>query len=84
MREALLSIAGAVGPVDDGTVRLERLPLRILSLRQGGRPLGPSAGRKPLSFVSVGQLAGEAARFVGYALSPAVADILADGNYRSP
>jgi phosphate transport system substrate-binding protein len=80
IRDALLSIPGAIGPIDEGTVRLERLPLRILALRGSGRP----AGLKDLSFITVGHPAGEAARFINYALSPAVADILRDGAYRSP
>lgn len=88
-RDALLTIEGAVGPLDVGIVRLEGLPLRPLTL--GGVVPDPSealAGRYPLVrtvwLVTRGRPAGPIAGFVEAATSKEVADELAAGGYLRP
>lgn len=84
MRDALLTIEGAVGFLDAATPRLERLPLRSLSVG-GVAPTAAEvrAGRFPLvrrlSFATLGAPSGEAARFVAFARSEAVDDLFAQG-----
>lgn len=86
--EALLSLPGALGFVDEGTLRLEQQPLRLIEVRAAGAEAAPparsAAGLKPLSFVTAGPPRGEAARFIAFARSPAVAALLAEGAYLPP
>jgi phosphate transport system substrate-binding protein len=82
VRDTLLVVQGAVGFLDVATIILEGNHLRALALdgvaatrsnvKSGRYPLA-----KPLSFVTLGAPDGEARRFIDYARSPAVADILA-------
>ena len=84
MRDALLTVDGAIGFLDVATPRLENLSLKALGL-DGVAPTAEQvrAGRFPLvkrlSFVTVGPPGGEAARFVEFSRSEAVADLFALG-----
>jgi phosphate transport system substrate-binding protein len=79
MESALLTIPGALGLIDEGTVRLEKLDLRRLRVDPGA----PATALKPLYLLTLGAPRGVAARFVAYACSPAAADILRRGGYGS-
>lgn len=89
MRDALLEVPGALGFLDLGTIRLERLPLRLLSL-DGIEPTPDAVltGRyphvKPLSWLTLGPPAGEVARLIEFAGSAAVDDLFAGGGYLPP
>jgi phosphate transport system substrate-binding protein len=78
MRDALLSIPGALGFLDAGMVAFERLPLRVVAV-DGVDPV-----IKTLSLLTRGTPAGETARFVGFVRSKAVSDEFARGGYLPP
>ena len=84
MRDALLTVDGAIGFLDVASPRLEHLPLKALAL-DGVEPVAEEvrAGRYPLvkrlSFVTVGPPAGEAARLIAFARSEEVADLFVAG-----
>lgn len=88
LRDSLHSIPGAIGFIDVGTIRLESLPLRALRL-DGVEPPASGAGAdyplvRTLTFLSKGELSGEAREFVEFARSGEVADILASGGFLPP
>ncbi len=76
MRDALLAIEGAVGPLDVGIIELEALPIEALTL-DGVQPTAQeaAAGRYPftksLYWLTDGPPKGQAARFLEFATAPA-------------
>lgn len=88
-RDALLTVEGAIGPLDVGIVRLEGLPLQPLALGGVEPELAEAAsGRYPLVrtvwLVTRGAPSGPAAAFVAAVTSEEVADELAAGGYLRP
>lgn len=88
VRDVMLETRGALGLIDLGTLRLERLPFRPLPL--GGiapTVANAAAGRylmvKTLFFL-VKQRTPEITRWLEFARSPRVADILASGDFLPP
>ena len=86
MRDALLALPGALGLLDVGTLRLERLPLVALALGEVAATPGEAlAGRYPLrkrlSALTVGAPAGAVAQFLSFARSPAASAVLEEGGY---
>jgi phosphate transport system substrate-binding protein len=89
MRDALLVLEGALGLLDLGTVRLERLSLQLPAL-DGVLPTpeNAAAGRYPLvkdlALLTRGPPAGAVAGFVTFAASTEASAILAEGGYLPP
>jgi hypothetical protein len=78
---ALLAIPGALGLLDEGTLRLEGVRVRVLELTDSPAAASPPRDLKPLSFLTLGRPQGEAERFIAFATSSAVADLLQLGGY---
>jgi phosphate transport system substrate-binding protein len=89
MRDALLEIPGAVGFLDLGTIRLERLALKPMALNgvDPGRDTVVS-GRYPLvrtlSFLTNGPPIGTAREFIEFARSSALADLWTGDAFLEP
>jgi len=89
MREALLTVPGALGLLDLGAIRLGGLPLRVLSV-DGVAPAtdvvraGRDPHRKWLGWVTRGPPTGAARQLLEFAGSAAVTSLLAAGGYLAP
>jgi len=81
MQNALLSIPGALGFLDEGALRLDATDLRVVQLIGAPEPDSSPRNSKPLTLVTRGRPRGEAARFIELATSAAVETLLQRGGY---
>jgi phosphate transport system substrate-binding protein len=83
---ALTAVPGAIGFLDQGLIRLQDLAVRAFPLPRdeaGADPARVDATR-PLNLLTHGRPEGEIRRFVSFARSDAVSDILSEGGYLPP